>query len=98
MKAAIFCVIAIWVGSAGAFDPAHVERLRNTGGCETCDLSGFKFPVKAYLESAKLERADLSGAKLSGTNLGIANLSGANISLADLIGANLTGTIGVKRF
>ena len=61
MKAAIFCVIAIWVGSAGAFDPAHVERLRNTGGCERCDLSGFKLPVNAYLKDANLYFADLRG-------------------------------------
>jgi len=61
MKAAIFCVIAIWVGSAGAFDPAHVERFRNTGGCETCDLSGFKFPLKTDISGANLRGVNLSG-------------------------------------
>ena len=69
MKAAIFCVIAIWVGSAGAFDPAHVERLRNGGVCDGCDLSGFKFPVNAIFPGANLSGANLRGAVLRGANL-----------------------------
>ena len=98
MKAAIFCVIALWVSSASAFDPAHVERLRNTGNCEKCDLRGFKFPqdvnlVGANLSGANLERANLSGAFLPG-----ANLSGANLSGANFLHANLEGVIGRKRF
>ena len=103
MKAAIFCVIALWVSSASAFDPAHVERLRNTGNCVKCDLSGFKFPEKVNLEDANLtgaflNGADLTRANLTGANLNGANLGGADLSYANLTGANLDGVIGYKRF
>jgi hypothetical protein len=46
-KAFIPDVIALWVGSVSEFDPAHVERLRNSGCCENCGLSWFGFPEKA---------------------------------------------------
>lgn len=65
------------------FNPAHVERLRNTGSCEKCDLSAFNFP---------------QGASLSGANLSVANLSKADLRSANLISTNLSGTIGLKRF
>jgi uncharacterized protein YjbI with pentapeptide repeats len=93
MKAAIFFVITLWVSSASAFDPAHVERLRNTGICAKCDLSDFKFPDKANLRGA-----DLSGANLRGANLVDASLSGANLTGANLSGSSLEGVINYKRF
>jgi hypothetical protein len=66
-----------------AFKSENVERLRNTGSCENCDLCNFQFP-----ERVNLERASLRGANLTGANLDSANLSGAD----------LTGVIGFKRF
>jgi hypothetical protein len=51
---------------SAAFKPEDVEKLRDTGSCKNCDLSGFRFPEKANLVKADLEGANLSGADLEG--------------------------------
>ena len=43
----------MFASSASAFDPADLQKLKDTGKCATCDLGG----------------ADLSGANLEGANL-----------------------------
>lgn len=78
---------------AFAFKQEDVEKLRNTGSCNYCDLSRFNFPNRANLNGANLENADLENANLSG-----ANLSGANLENTNLSGADLTNAKGMKRF
>ncbi|HEY7609261.1 MAG TPA: pentapeptide repeat-containing protein [Alphaproteobacteria bacterium] len=68
-------LLALSPRHARALDPQHVERLKATKSCESCDLSG-----------AMLEQADLAGARLTG-----ADLSGARLRAADLVGADLAG-------
>jgi uncharacterized protein YjbI with pentapeptide repeats len=81
---------------ARAFNQTDVDRLRASGVCERCDLSGFGFPRKSSLANTWLAGADLSGAKLQGADLRGANLAGADLrgamlSDARLKGANLSG-------
>ncbi|MGK5093969.1 pentapeptide repeat-containing protein [Deltaproteobacteria bacterium TL4] len=88
-----------------AFNPMHLEQLRQTGSCEACDLSGFEFRRaelqgvqlrrtdlrKARFTHANLEGADFEGADLSGTELKGANLKRANLAHTNLNGVNLSG-------
>ena len=69
-----------------AADPAHLQQLKNTGKCATCDLGG------ADLSGTDLGGTNLSGAKLISTNLRGANLRGAKLISANLRGADLGGT------
>jgi hypothetical protein len=73
---------------SAAFKPEDVEKLRDTGSCKNCDLSGFKFP-----EMANLVDADLEGANLSGAILTRANLTGAIPT-----GDGVLESYGLKRF
>ena len=57
--------------SVGAFDPAHLKRLKETKECPKCDLS------KADLYGAKLQWAYLEGANLTDADLKGANLENA---------------------
>ncbi len=82
--AALGCLLTI--GSAGAWDPEDMKKLRDTNACSGCDLT------LARLSDANLIGADLSGANLSGANLARAILLSANLSKANLSGANLAGT------
>ena len=72
---ALTVTATMFANSASAFDPAHLQQLKNTGKCATCDLGG----------------ADLSGTDLGGTNLSGAKLISANLKYADLEGTNLSG-------
>jgi len=65
----VLAIAALWANGALAFNPADVEKLRNTGSCPKCDLSQFQFPDKARLESANLTGANLTGANLGGAKL-----------------------------
>ena len=60
-------------GPSHAAEAADLERLRQTGACPNCDLSG------ADLSSMRLMSADLSGANLQG-----AILAGADVDAVDL--------------
>lgn len=62
---------------ASAFDPADLQRLKDTKKCVGCDLT----------------RADLVGAKLSGADLTGTNLSGAKLFEANLSRTIMTGVI-----
>lgn len=104
---ALTVAASLMASSASAFDAADVQRLKDTGKCEGCDLSRFKLNgitltnADATLEAANLSNADLSGAfmpsislilsNLKGAVLLGANLEGANLTSADLRGANLDG-------
>ena len=48
----------MFASSASAYDPADLQKLKDTNECVACDLSG----------------ADLNGANLNGADLGGANL------------------------
>ena len=50
---ALTIAATMFASSASAFDPAHLQQLKNTGKCATCDLGG----------------ADLSGAYMQGAAL-----------------------------
>jgi uncharacterized protein YjbI with pentapeptide repeats len=96
MKILIFVSTILWVvfcdfSSAKAVNLEHERRLKETGSCQKCDLSGANFSGR------DLSGANLSGANLSGADLSGANLSGANLHDADLNGANLVGVIGLER-
>ena len=72
-----------------SYKSEDLEKLKNTGVCAKCDLSGANF------YEADLQEVNLSGAILHHTNLRRSNLSGANLSSAmlfraDLFGADLT--------
>ena len=51
--ATITVAVTLVSSSASAFDPAHLKRLKDTGDCINCDLSG------ANLKGAKLRGAYL---------------------------------------
>ena len=95
-----FCVaIALGaISTAIAANPDHVQQLKETRQCASCDLteaalSGVQLEG-ANLAGANLSNADLYGANLRGANLAGAVLNGANLKLADLSGAvdaDLTG-------
>ena len=76
--------VSLTAGGASAFDPADLQKLKDTGECIGCDLR------KANLEGAKLSGADLRGANLEGAKLVGADLRGANLRDANLEGATMT--------
>ena len=90
LLATITVAVTLVASSASAFDPEHLKKLKDTGGCINCELSD-AYLVSADLSDAYLLGADLSGADLSGAKLGGAKLIGANLTKAELSGANLTG-------
>jgi uncharacterized protein YjbI with pentapeptide repeats len=83
-------VVAV-VGTASAFNEADFQKLKTTGSCVDCDLSGVLL-IHWNLSGANLSGANLSGANLSDAYLAGANLSGANLSNAILAGASLAHT------
>ena len=79
---ALTVAATMFASSASAFEPDDLQKLKDTGNCERCDLMG-----------ADLSGADLSDANLIFTEMNGANLSGALLKEADLFGANLEGAI-----
>jgi uncharacterized protein YjbI with pentapeptide repeats len=73
-----------------AFDQDDLEKLKVTGDCVSCDLSGADLMGK-LLGGANLQDANLTGAILRGANLKQANLTGASLTMADLTGSALIG-------
>ena len=80
---ALTVAATMFASSASAFDPADLQKLKDTGDCVGCDLRD------AILWAAGLTDTDLSGADLTGAYLGSANLRFANLEGANLSGANL---------
>ena len=58
---ALTLAATMFASSASAFDPAHLQQLKNTGKCATCDLGG------ADLGGANLSGAYMQGAALCNT-------------------------------
>jgi uncharacterized protein YjbI with pentapeptide repeats len=82
----IVAALMFAANSGHTFNENDVQRLKSTGKCPHCDLSG------ANLSDANLHDVDLTNANLMDTNLSGANLKGANLTHAMGIGANLSGT------
>ena len=74
--------VGMFLGTASAFNEADLQKLKVTGNCVDCDLSG-----------AVLTHWNLSGADLSGTNLAGADLTDAYLAGANLSGTNLSNVI-----
>lgn len=75
----LLMLLFVLLPSHGA-EPAHVERLKESGGCPGCDLT-----------EADLRGLDLDGAALAGADLRNAELTDASLRGADLSGADLRG-------
>jgi uncharacterized protein YjbI with pentapeptide repeats len=69
---------------AYSWSKEDVHKLRITGQCRSCDLSGFVFPDGSILVNADLRGANLRGADLRGAVLTGANFIGANLSSAEI--------------
>ena len=87
---ALTVAATMFASSASAFDPADLQKLKDTNECLFCDLGGANLE-SADVMNANLYGADLSGADLSGAILIYADLSGANLGGTNLDGANLYG-------
>jgi uncharacterized protein YjbI with pentapeptide repeats len=92
--AAVFaCAFAVpAVYAVSPFSPEDEARLKETGNCPGCSLTG------ANLQGVGAAEGDLTGADFSGANLYMANFRGADLSGANFNGADLTGAqmIGAK--
>ena len=78
---ALTVAASLLANSASAFDPDDLQKLKDTGNCEECDLT-----------SADLRGADLEGASLRAAYLTGANLNYANMNYAIMNGATLCNT------
>ena len=76
----------LFASSASAFDPADLQKLKDTNKCLRCDLTG------AYMLGADLKGANLRGANLEDADLGGAYLMDVNLGYAYLNGAILCNT------
>ena len=83
---ALTVAATMFANSASAFDPDDLQKLKDTGNCEECDLRG------ANLEGADLEGADLKDANLTEAELSGANLTGANLNYATMKSAIFCNT------
>lgn len=86
---ALTVAATMFASSASAFDPDDLQKLKDTGECMGCDLSGANLGMDANLEGANLARADLEGANLFKANLFKAFLVDADLTDARLLSANL---------
>ena len=85
----------MFASTAFSADPADLQKLKDTGACVKCDLSGAGLSG-TNLMFANLELANLRNANLTGAFLRGANLEGANLASADLTGAFMRGTYMVE--
>jgi uncharacterized protein YjbI with pentapeptide repeats len=91
--AGVMCLTITIVGTLTAQAPEDIARVKTTGSCEGCDLSG------ADLSLLQAAQGNLGSANLNNTNLYRANLRGAHLVGAQLngtylVGADLTGAVG----
>ena len=83
---ALTVAASLLANSASAFDPDDLQKLKDTGNCEECDLRG------ANLRDADLTSANLRNAGLTGANLTGASLRDAKLNYAIMNGAILCNT------
>lgn len=72
--------------SSYAFSPSDLQKLKTTGSCEKCDLSG------ANLANINLNKANLNGANLSGANLTNAKIIDSDLRSVNWSGATIQNT------
>ena len=82
---ALTVAATMFASSAYAFDPADLQKMKDTGNCVQCDLKN------SYLIGAGLITANIIDPFATGANLMDADLMGANLRSANLTGANLFG-------
>lgn len=87
---ALVACIGLASGNLSAYNDEDLQKLKATGSCARCDLSGAVL-IHWNLSGADLSRADLTGANLTDAYLAGANLSGASLSNAILISVSLAG-------
>ena len=82
----LFFILLISINSSISygFDNSDLEKLKATGSCKNCDLTG------ANLEGAYLDQANLSYSNLNGANLKNVKMANSDLSNTILSGANLT--------
>ena len=88
---ALTIAATMFANSASAFAPDDLQKLKDTGNCEECDLRDADLSG-AYLSGANLRDAYLSGADLRDANLSGANLRDAKLNYARMKGAILCNT------
>ena len=95
---ALTVAATMFASSAYAFDPADLQKLKDTGNCVQCDLKNSYLIgaglitaniIDPFATGANLMDADLMGANLEGAKLKGAYLRSANLTSADLNGADL---------
>ena len=89
---ALTIVATMFASSASAFDPDDLQKLKDTGNCEECALSGANLGMDADLEGANLFKAFLVDAYLTDARLLSANLESANLRGAAMRGVILCNT------
>jgi Pentapeptide repeats (8 copies) len=72
--------------SSYAFSPSDLQKLKSTGSCQNCDLSG------ADLANINLNKANLNGANLSGANLTNAKIIDSDLRSVNWSGATIQNT------
>ncbi len=87
----VACLTGLAIQGVSAASHDDLVKLRETGDCPGCDLSGYVFHQNESLQD--LSGADLSGADLTNANLGSVDLTDADLRNADLDGAHLSGTM-----
>ena len=65
---ALTIVATMFASSASAYDPADLQKLKDTGNCGECDLTGANL-TGASLRDAKLNYAIMNGAILCNTTM-----------------------------
>lgn len=92
---AAFVVSVSVLGARSMSDPEHEARVKATGSCQGCDLTGASLPgLRA--DGGDLSNADFANAVLYMATFKDANLTGAAFNDADLTGAILTGAQGAN--
>ncbi len=82
-------ILSLLTGVCYGFNPADLEKVKNTNRCEDCDLTAADMAGRV-MNDVKLTNAKIAGAKMAGADLSSGNLSGADLSGADLSGADLS--------
>ena len=63
---ALTVVATMFASSASAFDPDDLQKLKDTGNCQSCDMTDVDLSYQTNLSGANLGGAFLDGANLYG--------------------------------
>jgi uncharacterized protein YjbI with pentapeptide repeats len=87
----VLFILWLLTGLCYGFNPADLEKVKNTNRCEECDLTGADM-AGSVMNDVRLANAKIAGAKMAGADLSSGDLSGADLSGADLSRADLSYT------